>query len=108
MNPTADLISELADRFQAGDAATDLLGELAAWVEDLRWRVSEGGELPPHVRTELNRACELIQGALTRGNEWLARTAAGLDELTAEELDQRLRRTYGLPSRAETRAAPTT
>jgi hypothetical protein len=108
LNPTADLITEIAHRFQAGDAAADLLGELAARVDDLRRQVSDGGELPPQVRAELNRTCDLIQGALTQGTDWLARTAAGLDELTAEELDQRLRRTYGLPSRAETRTAPTT
>lgn len=108
MKPTADLITEIATRFQAGDAAADLLGELAARVDDLRRRAADGEEPPPEVRAEAAAACDLIGAALTHGNDWLARTAAGLIELTAEELDQRLRRTYGLPSRAETRTAPTT
>jgi hypothetical protein len=89
------LVDAIAGRFEQGDAADDLIGQLSGQVSEIRER-ADGGDLPDAARDAIGRLVARI-GMVTAGGEaWLARTAG---EMADTPEARRVRRAYGLPTR---------
>jgi hypothetical protein len=89
---TTELIAEINLRFKAGDPASELIRRLESSLAVLAQRTSGVTELPDDLRTEIARLLSRVQDAVTTGDAWLDQTGP---ELAAQQLRQRLRRTYG-------------
>ena len=86
------LIAEIDLRFKAGDPASELIRRLESTLAVLAQRTSGVTELPDDLRTEIAHLLSRVQDAVTTGDAWLDQTGP---ELAAQQLRQRLQRTYG-------------
>jgi hypothetical protein len=86
------LVTEIELRFKAGDPASELVRRLESTLAVLVQRASGATELPDDLRTEIAHLLSRVQEAVTTGGAWLDQTGP---ELAAQQLRQRLRRTYG-------------
>jgi hypothetical protein len=87
------VVGEIEVRFKNGDPATEALQQLHTLVPVLMEDTRTVGDLPDELRAELAELLQRIRAAVATGDEWLASTEP---ELIALQLQQRLRRAYGV------------
>lgn len=95
LKTAAGLVNEITQRFERGDAAERLIGQLITQTTIIERYVARLGEgLPSDCRAEIARLVEAVQVAVKRGNSWLAQ--ADGPELAKQNLQRRVCRAYGL------------
>ncbi len=87
-------VAEIADLLKIGDPATDAIDRLRSLLTTLAQQAPAAGDLTEELRTRIADLLGSLGATVATGDTWLARAD---QELTAQQVRQRLQRAYGVP-----------
>jgi hypothetical protein len=89
-----ELVAEIGDRFNTGDAAPELTARLAALVATLELQLARVGTVPAELQTDIAGLLALVRTTTMTGGRWLD-AAAEVPELAVSHMRARLQKLYG-------------
>lgn len=87
-------VAEIADLLKIGDPATGAIDRLRSLLTTLGQQATAAGDLPEELQTAIAELLGRLGATVAAGDTWLARAD---QELSAQQVRQRLQRAYGVP-----------